>query len=341
MKLTDKPSSKNLIIVMAVIVCAVLAVGGTFAAYTSQGYMRGVARNRDGENIRFSSNYLKNCTQKSYDEDAFITKVLSYTNDAANESSHKIDVYVYNYVQGNMNLVNENDITYDMEFTFAGGKSDKYSIVLRDEDDKLLNTFTAAAPNYEVVAENVTLMGRQPHAHHYEITISGADLDNVKITAVAKPKNMSSTGNQLLAAVLIPSTKTTSQDFSCTGTFADRASGSPKDYDAFNYEVTISTGRANVTITWDPAKIEIDPFFIEKLKNRTEDAGCTYDKSAGTLTFIMDQSKGTGDYMIPFYLTSPQSDLPESWDDMTRYIKGVSGTQINGDTTSGDNQETN
>ena len=333
MKLTDKPSSKNLIIVMAVVICAVLAVGVSFAAYTSQGYMRGVARNSDSENIRFSSNYLKNCTKASADKGEYVGRVLMYSDGSTEENNLTIDIYVYNYVQGNKNLVNENDITYNMSIKLTGATKSDYSVKLLEGDQATAQDLTKSASDATGItyttSSGVVLKGRKAHEHHYTVTITGADLNKLRITAVATPENMSVTGNQLLAAILTPCTESTVQSFTCTGTFADAASGgSPKDYDAFNYEVTISTGRANVTIEWDPSLVEIDEFFIKKLNSREEDAGCTYDKTAGTLTFVMDQSKGTDDYMIPFYLVSPQEALPDNWDDMKKYVKNVSGIQI-------------
>ncbi len=330
MKITDRPTRKNLIVIIAVLACVVLAAGGTFAAYTSQGHMRAVVRNRDNETVRFTSNYLRNCTKTSADKGEYPGKVILYSNESAEENELTIDIFVYNYVLGNMSLINENDITYDMVIRLTGGTKTSYSVKLEDtalakqssEGDELV---------YKTPDEGVTLIGRTPHANHYTVTIAGADLDKIKITAVATPRNMSATGNQLLAAVIAPCTESTVQEFTCKGAFADASTGTPKDYDAFNYEVTISAGRANVTITWNANKLEIDQFFLQKISDRESDKKYTYvkknEKGEGSLTFVMDQSAGMGDYMIPFYLTSPQEKLPDTWGAMEGYIS-VDGEQI-------------
>lgn len=328
MKITDRPTRKNLIVIIAVLACVVLAVGGTFAAYTSQGHMRAVVRNRDNETVRFTSNYLRNCTKTSADKGEYPGKVILYSNESAEAAELTIDIFVYNYVLGNSNLINENDITYDMEIRLTGGTQTSYSVKLEDAalskqaDDGDEQVYTTSG-------DGVTLGGRKPHANHYTVTIAGADLDKIRITAVATPRNLSVTGNQLLAAVIAPCTESTVQEFTCKGVFADSSTGTPKDYDAFNYEVSISAGRANVTITWNAHKLEIDQFFLKKISDT--DKTYTYVKmnpnGEGSLTFVMDQSAGMGDYMIPFYLTSPQEKLPDTWDEMEKYIS-VDGKQI-------------
>lgn len=326
MKLTDRPKRKNLIVIIALAACIVLAVGVSFAAYTSQGHMRGVVRNRDNDAIRFASNYLKSCTKTAADQGEYTGKVILFSNESADAEALTIDIYIYNYVAGNMKLVNESDITYDMMIKLSGISKTDYDVRLEDtqlskqssNDDEIV---------YVTPEDGVTMTGRVAHSNHYTVTISGKDLDKLRITAVATPRNMSVTGNQLLAAVLAPCTESSVQAFNCTGTFADAGTGTPKEYDAFNYEVMISSGRAQVTITWKADKLEIDPFFLQKIKDRNSDNEYTYDKEKGTLTFVMDQSAGAGDYMIPFYLVSPQEELPESWSDMDSYISVV-GSQI-------------
>ncbi len=330
MKITDRPTHKNLIVIIAVVVCVMLAVGGTFAAYTSQGHMRAVVRNRDNETVRFTSNYLRNCTKTSADKGEYPGKVILYSNESSEAAELTIDIFVYNYVLGNMSLINENDITYDMEIRLAGGTQESYSVKL--EDTALTRQSDDGDEQvYTTTSDGVTLIGRTPHANHYTVTIAGADLDKIRITAVATPRNLSVTGNQLLAAVIAPCTESTVQEFTCEGVFADSSMGTPKDYDAFNYEVSISAGRANVTITWNANILEIDQFFLKKISDRETDYICQYVKKnpngEGSLTFVMDQSAGMGDYMIPFYLTSPQEDLPDTWDAMEKYIS-VDGNQI-------------
>lgn len=326
MKLTDRPNRKNFIVIIAVMACVVLAAGITFAAYTSQGHMRGVVRNRDNDAIRFASNYLKSCTKTAADQGEYTGKVILYSNESADAQELTIDIYVYNYVAGNMKLVNENDITYDMMIRLSGGSQAEYSVKLEDTPLTMKSSDDSGI-TYVTPDSGVTMTGRVAHANHYTVTIPGKDLDKVRITAVATPRNLGATGNQLLAAVLAPCTESSVQTFTCTGTFADAGAGTPKEYDAFNYEVAITSGRAEVTITWKPNKLEIDPFFLQKIAGRETDNTYTYDKAKGKLTFIMDQSAGTGDYMIPFYLVSPQADLPSSWSEMESYIS-VEGSQI-------------
>lgn len=327
MKITDRPKQKTLIIVVAALVCLALAVGGTFAAYMSQSYQKGVVRNKDNEAIRFTSNYMQPASMNAEEKD-YSSRIIRYSSDSVSEKSLVIDIYVYNYVVGNASLVNENDVVYNMNIKLTGGVSTSYVVNKVVGEQKIsLTEQTGAEPEY--IMENVTLTGRTPQSDHYTVTISGADIDKLKIIATATPLTPSFTGNKKLAAVISPSSEAKMQEFTCVGTFTDSGSGlSPNTYDAFNYEVTISSGKANVMLTWQPDKVEIDKFFLEKL---TENGGTyDYNPTDGTLTFVMNVADGTGDYLIPFYRKSTSEKLPEHWPAMKEVIK-VRGTQIDGE----------
>lgn len=312
MRMTKKPHSNRIWITLAALLIIVQLVGVSFAAYTSQGYLRGVAGNRDNDNIRFSSNYLAGCSTGQSD---YTRKVLMYEKSETGDQNITIELFVYNYVAGNKNLVNENDITYDMTITLSGGSASSYKVTY---GDTAMSQTGSADGVLTYAKKDVTMIGRTPHEDRYTVTIPEKDLDKIRITAVARPHNMVITGNQFLAGILLPSTMSSVQTFSCTGRYADAQSGhKPAEYDALNYEVLISSGRANVTLTWDAAKVEIDPYFLEKLKARESDTTYTYDKAKGTLTFVMDQPAGEGDYVIPFYFVSSVT-VPETWDALTQ-----------------------
>ena len=65
MKLTDRPKWKKIVIAVVCIAALLAAVSSSYAAYTSQAYKRGVARNRDNETVRFTSNYLQSCAEET------------------------------------------------------------------------------------------------------------------------------------------------------------------------------------------------------------------------------------------------------------------------------------
>ena len=71
-------------------------------------------------------------------------------------------------------------------------------------------------------------------------------------------------------------------------------------------------------LTWNPAVLEIDKFFVEKLETQNPDT--SKDLANGELKFTMDQSNGTGDFLISFYIKD-KSKIPENWSDMEQMIQ--------------------
>lgn len=304
---TKKPKLKTILIVLLALAGLSAAVGGSFAAYTSQAYQRGVARNRDNETVRFTSNYLQTCASTSTD---YAGRTVLFSESTAEGSTISVDIFVYNYANGNENLVSQKDITYDMSITFDGGnEGSSYTVMVDDGGEQKVS-------NKQFIQSNVRLAGRRASSHKYTVTFPARDLDQLKITAVATPtaSSLSATNNQKLAAVIAPCVGSSTNDFRGVGTFIDQtATNSPKEFDGFNYEVSISSGVADATLTWNKDIVEIDKFFLINLgKNDKEIASIL---AAGTLKFTMNQTEGTGDYLIPFYIKD-KTKIPKSWEDL-------------------------
>lgn len=320
MKLTDKPRWKTLIFALLCLLGVAALAGGSYAAYTSQAFQRGVARNKDGETIRFTSNYLQPCGSgtdpKNY---AGRTVLLS----DASEGTLTFDLYIYNYVNGNSNLVSQKDITYTLKISFTDGTGEVGAYSVSYDSGQMTGR--------EITIEDRTLIGRTANYHQYTIAIPAGDLNKVKITATAIPTNLSVTNNQILAAVIVPSTGAKTTTFKCEGKFIKAAdSKSPQEYKGFNYEVSISSGKAEVTLTWKADTVEIDTYFLENL-GKTE-AEIKQILADGTVTFEMDQPGGTGDYLIPFYITDINK-IPETWTGMDSKISVSAKTEDTEQTT--------
>lgn len=306
---TKKPKLKTILIVLLALAGLGAAVGGSFAAYTSQAYQRGVARNRDNETVRFTSNYLQACANTTDSKD-YAGRTVLFSESTAEDSQISVDIFVYNYANGNENLVSQKDITYDMNITFESSNTgNSYSVRVDDGDVQ-----TVQSNKFE--QSNVRLAGRRASSNKYTVTFPASDLDKLKITAVATPtvSSLSATNNQKLAAVIVPCVGSSTNEFSYSSKFIDQtATNSPKEFAGFNYEVSISSGVADATLTWNPAIVEIDKFFLINLgKNDKEIASIL---AAGTLTFTMNQTKGTGDYLIPFYIKD-KTKITDDWNCM-------------------------
>ena len=295
------------------------AIGGSFAAYTSQAYKRGVVRNRDNETVRFTSNYLQACAANTSETDYAGRTILFDKNQTGSLTR---DIYIYNYANDNENLVSQKDIQYNLTIKFSGGngKKDDYLVngasVEKQADSE--STDNAADNNvYKYTESNIMLIGRSAKWNKYTITFPASDLDKLKIIITACPVNesLSATNNQMLAAVIAPCTASAVSQFTIQQKYVYKVGAKPMDYDAFNYEVSISSGSANAVLTWKPAVVEIDRFFLVNLGKT--DGEISEILTKGRLEFTMDQAAGTGDYLIPFYIKDKSIfENMESWDNM-------------------------
>ncbi|VUX19088.1 Uncharacterised protein [[Ruminococcus] torques] len=309
MNLSEKPNKKRTAVMGICLVGVLLLVIATYAAYTRQAYQRGTARNRDTEIVSFTSNYLQLYTTGT-SGNAYVAKNIVYGTDEKKKESVSFDIHVYNYANGNTSLVSQKDITYTMKIAFKNGAGKGYKV----ESDK-----TPITPDNNNVYEiKKTLIGRTANEDVFTVTFPGNDIDTLQITATAIPDKVALTNNQFLAATLVPCTTASKVTFRAEGIFLDKSEGTPMQYDGFNYGISISSGAADAVLIWDPAVLEIDKFFIEKLD--TQQLITKNDLANGKLEFKMDQSNGTGDFLISFYIKD-KSKIPEDWSDMEKMIQ--------------------
>ena len=311
MNLSEKPNKKRTAVVGISLVGVLLLVIATYAAYTRQAYQRGTARNRDTEIVSFTSNYLQLYTTGT-SGNAYVAKNIVYGTDEKKKESVSFDIHVYNYANGNTSLVSQKDITYTMKIAFKNGAGKGYKV----ESDK-----TPITPDNNNVYEiKKTLIGRTANEDVFTVTFPGNDIDTLQITATAIPDKVALTNNQFLAATLVPCTTASKVTFRAEGIFLDKSEGTPMQYDGFNYGISISSGAADAVLIWDPAVLEIDKFFVEKLD--TQQLITKNDLANGKLEFKMDQSNGTGDFLISFYIKD-KSKIPENWSDMEKMIQFI------------------
>lgn len=307
MNLSEKPNKKRTAVMGICLVGVLLLVIATYAAYTRQAYQRGTARNRDTEIVSFTSNYLQLYTTGT-SGNAYVAKNIVYGTDEKKKESVSFDIHVYNYANGNTSLVSQKDITYTMKIAFKNGAGKGYKV----ESDK--TSIPSTTNNvYEI---KKTLIGRTANENVFTVTFPGNEIDTLQITATAIPDKVALTNNQFLAATLVPCTTASKVTFRAEGIFLDKAEGEPKQYDGFNYGISISSGAADAVLTWNPAVLEIDKFFVEKLQNLIT----SKDLANGKLEFTMNQSNGTGNFLISFYIKD-KSQIPENWSDMEKMIQ--------------------
>ena len=309
MNLSEKPNKKRTAVVGISLVGVLLLVIATYAAYTRQAYQRGTARNRDTEIVSFTSNYLQLYTTGT-SGNAYVAKNIVYGTDEKKKESVSFDIHVYNYANGNTSLVSQKDITYTMKIEFKNGAGNGYKV----ESD----TTSITPVNNNVYEIRKTLIGRTANEDVFTVTFPGNEIDTLQITATAIPDKAALTNNQFLAATLVPCTTASKVTFRAEGIFLDKAEGTPDQYDGFNYGISISSGAADAVLTWNPDVVEIDKFFVEKLE--TQKLVTSKDLAKGELEFTMNQSNGTGDFLVSFYIKD-KSQIPENWSDMEQMIQ--------------------
>lgn len=312
MRITQRPKWKIICIAVLCLIGMLALVGGSLSVYTrNQAYQRGVARNGSSKVVQFTSNYMQACASTSGSEE-YASRTVLFSEDDKKENTLTIDIYVYNYMNGSSSPANQEDITYTMKVSIAdAANGEKYSIVCDNDTAVELN----ADNSYTYTAQDKTLIGRDSRSNKYTVTIPGSAVDRVKITATATPKNLSATNNQMLAAVIVPCTASKTAGFSVEHDFTDKTSD-PKDYAGFNYLISISSGTANATLTWNSNVLEIDKYFLQKIEGTLT----TSEDGQSTLTFTMNQSDGTGEYLIPIYIVDKETVEKADWTAMETYI---------------------
>lgn len=322
MNITKKPKWKIVLIAGLCLIGILALTGSTLSIYMrNQAYQRGVARNRDNEVVRFTSNYMQACVKDTASSN-YAGRTVLFSEEQKKSDTLSIDIYVYNYVNGT-SQISQRDIAYTMKISIAGNeKGESYTVTYNNGQET-----TITRDGYS--KSDAFLAGRTKNADKYIVTIPGAAVDRVKITATATPTELSVTNNQILAAVIAPCTAAETAAFSYTSSYTDQ-SGEPKDYAAFNYLISISSGKANATLTWKSGILEIDKYFLEKINKQSTDISISNNQN--TLTFTMDQSDGTGEYLIPFYIKNKNTIQSATWENMKSYIS-FTAEQVQADST--------
>lgn len=216
-----------------------LAVYGSFAAYTNFNSVKRVVSTGTQSDTMFGSNYL---TLMNLSDTSIPVKRISL---AGNNDNYTFTVQVCNYVWGDESLYNPRQISYTMKaelISMDGGPlpGDCTGI-------KMGGTYfnTDGMCNLGIQ----TLATGDARINDYKIEIPTYLKDKIKIKIIAEPENFSeeTVNFQKLAAILSFADYEVNKNW--TGHFIDSQTHTPDDYDAFNYEIS-GNGAGTVTVTW-------------------------------------------------------------------------------------------
>lgn len=250
-----------------------LAVYGSFAAYTNFNSVKRVVSTGTQSDTMFGSNYL---TLMNLSDTSIPVKRISL---AGNSNNYTFTVQVCNYVWGDESLYNPRQISYTMKAelipmnggTLPGGCD---GIKMRD---------TPFSADGRCDLGNQTLDTGDAKTNEYKIEIPTFLKDKIKIKIIAEPENFSeeAVNFQKLAAILSFADYEVNKNW--TGHFIDSQTHTPDDYDAFNYEVS-GNGAGTVTVTWP------DSLLLSKWATNGEQTSNSYTFNVdGTATAIQFQ----------------------------------------------------
>ena len=283
--------------ILFIIGVLILAIYGSFAAYTSFNSVKRVVSTGTQSDTMFSSNYL---SQLNLDDVNYPVKRISL---AEKDGTCTFTVQICNYVWGDSKRYNLNNITYKVTaqlYAMDGGQ-------LPDNITEIKMNDSSFNKNGTCTLENQTLNTGSAKKNGYQFVIPVGLKDKVKIQVIAEPSEESkeTVNRQKLAAVF------SFADYeavkSWTGQFLDSKNKKPDEYDAFNYEIS-GNGAGTVTMTW-PESLQLSRWAT----NGTQASG----------TYIFDVDGATTAVQFQFYRNPEKlSELSgKTWADLEQLVK--------------------
>lgn len=303
---------KGLTALWLALLCALLLITGTYAAYSSVRNAKTVTVAKTAATeLRFSSNYLY--LRERGDS---LTPLKMVT--VSGQSDVSAAVTVCNYPQSDLQKVHETDITY----TF-------YARLLDTAGEPLTgDALTAAVAALKINGQTFgadgtlsltgqTLTGGKASQNVYALTCGKenmAVLSTLTVEMRAEPDSCSecAIGNYLLKGRLWLSAST-DLGGSWSGQFQDDRKSNPdsRKLDGFNYEI-YGTAQATMILSWDPDKVSLSAWSQTELP-------VTAGDGTASLTLSLGGEGNPTSYRLQFYRVNgiPEN---ETWEDVLQYV---------------------
>ena len=300
-----KGKKKYLWALWLVILCALLMITGTYAAYIS---IR-KAKTATTE-IRFSSNYLY---LRERSDSLMPLKMIS----VSGQGDVSAAVTVCNYPQSDLKKVHEEDITYTLYAQLRDTAGEALT------GDALTQAVAALRINGQAFAADgslsltgQTLPGGKASQNVYAVTCAKENLALLSTLTVemrAEPDSCPNCaiGSHLLKARLWLSASG-NEDGSWSGQFQDDRKGNPdsKKLDGFNYEI-YGTAQATMVLSWNPEKVSLSVWSRDELP--------VASATDSSLTLSLGGEGTPTSYRLQFYRVNgiPEN---ETWEDVLKYV---------------------
>lgn len=298
-----KGKTNLLIIINCSLACMFLLISGSLAAYTSLSNAKRTISTVGSKQL-FSSNILL-----EYEKiDDIQSKFMSFSKDT--DSTFKVSVC--NYSQDNPEKYASEDISYTIKVSLMDQNGKEVT------DQNVLSMYkrdNTPFSNLNVSGDTYTLSKGQKSEHVYSITVPAKNMKGYKIKIIAVPVM---TGYRSLGRIISFSEDVASSEWKIDY-LNDEQAQNAYDLGCINTRLTGSE-YAELTLTWDIAHVQIDPWFLEDIQKVT---GVYISHTAKSLTFKAGGDSGFNQYDITFYRTNPvhsDDSTSEDWNTIKSYI---------------------
>ena len=296
-----KGKTNLLIIINCSLACMFLLISGSLAAYTSLSNAKRTISTVGSKQL-FSSNILL-----EYENvDDIQSKFMSFSKDT--DSTFKVSVC--NYSQDNPEKYASEDINYTIKVSLMDQNGKEVT------DQNVLLRYKWNDTSFSNLNEQkYTLSKGQKSEHVYSITVPARNMKGYKIKIIAAPVT---TGYRSLGRTISFSEDVASSEWKIDY-LNDEQEQQAYDLGCINTRLTGSE-YAELTLTWDTAHVQIDPWFLADIQKAT---GVYKESTDNSLTFKAGGDTGFNQYDITFYRTNPvhsDESTPEDWNAIKSYI---------------------
>lgn len=266
---------------VAVLLCAVAIVAGTYLTYTAflaGDFLKSVAVSGTSQAL-FASDVLTGYTSENLnDGEIAVRSVIADTNGENCSFTFRI----YNHLLGDKNKVNDKDVNATLSVR-ATGTTGTWSV------NGTPALTTSGTVDLSFPANKATM-------YTYTVTFDKDDLNTASFTVKAKVgPDSPGTNLKWLAAKIAPAERAKVTASGVSGEWVNKNSDIGA-FAAYDYRVTVTGATTKVKLTWGDG-VELDPFFEQNHKNGKGQAtvsgnSVTYDASPGS-EIITFYRKGT------------------------------------------------
>lgn len=297
-----KREKTNLLIIINCSLAVIfLLLAGSLAAYTSLSNAKRTISTVGSKQL-FSSHILLEYEK----EDDIQSKFMSFSKDA--DSTFKVSVC--NYAQDNPEKYASEDINYTIKVSLL----DQNGKIVTDQNVR--SRYKWDNTSFSNLENNITYCLRkgQKSQHIYSITVPAEYMKGYKIKIIAEPQK---DGYHSLGRIISFSEDVSSSKWKIDY-LNDEQEQKAYDLGCINTRLTGSE-YAILTLTWDTAHVQIDPWFLEDIKKST----VYMESSDNSLTLKAGGDSGSNQYDITFYRTNPvhsDDSTLEDWNAIKSYI---------------------